>query len=113
MRFDVSPSGMRQTGAHTTGKQGELDGDAQMLRSAVDQAGQACAGPLTEALMGLSNDVSQTMRGVSARIDDLVSGANQAVGAYDQGDQEMSRNATHNQGQGNFSAARFSSRGGQ
>ncbi|POX37467.1 hypothetical protein C3486_28150 [Streptomyces sp. Ru73] len=93
MKFDISPSGMHETGRKATRRGDDIDADVRALLDALGDAGAASGGALAGALARLSGDVQQKTGIMSSRVACTVDGAGRATGMFDDGDHEMKGNA--------------------
>ncbi|MGI5471780.1 DUF6507 family protein [Streptomyces sp. CA-132043] len=93
LKFDISPSGMRETGHKASGQGSDIDADVRALLDALDDAGAAAGGPVAGAVAGLSGDVEQKTGIMASRVAGTVDGAGRATHVFDEGDHEMKGNA--------------------
>ncbi|MER7396125.1 DUF6507 family protein [Streptomyces sp. NPDC000151] len=103
MKFDISPSGMNETGQKATRHGNDLDSDVRTLLDALDGAGSASGGPIAEALARFAGDVQQKTGIMSSRVACTVDGAGRATSIFGEGDDEMRSNA--NQGMGGVNSS--------
>jgi len=97
MKFDVSPSGMHQTGQKATSQGQDLVADVKTLLGSLEEAAGTCGGPIANELARLAGDVSQKTHVMSSRVQVTVDGAGKATNAHVEGDHEMQNNARQNQ----------------
>jgi hypothetical protein len=94
MKFDVSPSGVHQTGQGAKRQGQDMDADVQALLNAfADAANDSGGGPIAYELARLAADVEDKTGIMSSRVTRTVFGAGQAADAHVEGDHDMAKNA--------------------
>lgn len=108
----MSLSGMQAANQQAQGQGEELAGSVEVFIASIDEASGACGGgPLADALTRLCGAVRHTTGLMRNRVASTINGAQGAMQAHEQGDQEMVQNAARYQGQAQFSGVQQSAPG--
>lgn len=94
MKFDVSPSGIHETGRQATSHGQDMNADVQSLLNALaDAANNSGSSIIGPELARLAEDVEGRTELMSSRVTGTVFGGHQVADTHVEGDHDMANNA--------------------